>query len=753
MANVGNETKFNWKFVESPMFKLLITVLTTVDQPVTPKEETPVVLLNYTSSSSPIWMVHSSEKDIFTQQFENSTNSNVSQDIFHNAAEIPIFIIIAGTVLSLATAGGNLLVIVSFKLDKQLQTISNYFLLSLAVADLTIGSISIPLMTYYTALNEWNLGYLACQFWLSVDYLMSNASVCNLLLISFDRYLSLTRPLTYRPRRTKNKAMIMIALTFVISLLLWPPWIVAWPYIEGRFATLPNECVVQFLKTNPYVTIGTAILAFYLPVTIMVVLYSRVYCVTRTRHKELEKLQAIHRRNSQRITMSDEAITAGKLSCTTTGNGLNYSNSTTLCDVSEPTTIISRVSGAVNYQTTMKQQQPIVDDFVRRDLDLDTNQIQPYHHHHQTTTSVEYQMNNNHVRNVIDRSSASSSASTSTKPWGIRPIFDYFSRSSNNIDVKKRMMMFKNKKHSLASSSATGYDDVSSVSSCSQEGQTTTATATSARKRPILSPNFVSINPSTLKKYPTDYSKRTKSFRIQTPETNTPSSSDTPMNVTPMLRRHSTSSCQPTKEESVYNIIIQLPSSGSSAGARPTVSLYQDSLLKSHPPHLSPEKTKSCTDGSSFKSKASYKLSTSSGGSMEPFQNTVPSSSPFIIGTRGTRNSPNRMSAKRKVRIEKRQERKAARTLSAILLAFIITWTPYNLIVCIEALLPNTVPPVWFIFSYYLCYINSTVNPICYALCNAVFRKNFFKILTCGWSQVGRKATMNEPKISGFLVR
>ena len=49
----------------------------------------------------------------------------------YTTLEYALFAVIAG-ILSFLTIAGNVLVMVSFKLDKQLQTISNYFLLSLA---------------------------------------------------------------------------------------------------------------------------------------------------------------------------------------------------------------------------------------------------------------------------------------------------------------------------------------------------------------------------------------------------------------------------------------------------------------------------------------------------------------------------------------------------------------------------------------------------------------------------------------------
>lgn len=122
-----------------------------------------------------------------------------------------VLIAVLSGLLSVATVGGNVMVMVSFKIDKQLQTISNYFLFSLAVADVTVGLVSMPLFTVYTIMGYWPLGAALCDSWLALDYLASNASVLNLLIISFDRYFSVTRPLTYRAKRSPVKAAMMIS--------------------------------------------------------------------------------------------------------------------------------------------------------------------------------------------------------------------------------------------------------------------------------------------------------------------------------------------------------------------------------------------------------------------------------------------------------------------------------------------------------------------------------------------------------------
>ncbi|KAF7496411.1 Muscarinic acetylcholine receptor DM1 [Sarcoptes scabiei] len=202
---------------------------------------------------------------------------------------------------------------VAFKIDRNLQTITNYYLLSLAVADFLIGCISMPLSSTYILARGWPLGPVACDMWLAIDYLNSNASVLNLLLISFDRYFSVTRPLTYRAKRTTRKACLSIAFAWIISALLWPPWIFAWPSIEGRRTVPQYQCYIPFLESNIWVTTITALLAFWLPVTIMCVFYWQVWRETANRYRELTSLLVIsptskHKSSSPSSSLSTERL-------------------------------------------------------------------------------------------------------------------------------------------------------------------------------------------------------------------------------------------------------------------------------------------------------------------------------------------------------------------------------------------------------------------------------------------------------------
>ncbi|XP_032433673.1 muscarinic acetylcholine receptor M2-like [Xiphophorus hellerii] len=228
----------------------------------------------------------------------------------YTEAEIVLILLAAG-ILSLITVTGNILVILSIKVNKNLQTINNYFLFSLACADLLIGICSMNFYAIFIVIDQWPLGEVECDLWLIADYVVSNASVMNLLLISFDRYFCVTKPMTYPACRSTKIAGMMIAAAWILSFVLWTSLIMSWQFIAGRRSLLFTHCHCQFFF-NPWVTFVASIITFYLPLSIMACLYWRI---AKTSYNSI-------RRNSRRTSGSSlseiVSFVQGEVICTTT---------------------------------------------------------------------------------------------------------------------------------------------------------------------------------------------------------------------------------------------------------------------------------------------------------------------------------------------------------------------------------------------------------------------------------------------------
>ncbi|KAJ8391036.1 hypothetical protein AAFF_G00096570, partial [Aldrovandia affinis] len=228
------------------------------------------------------------EMELYNFTFTNGSEGNDTKPLLpespYKTVEVVFIVLVAGS-LSLVTVIGNILVMLSIKVNRNLQTVNNYFLFSLACADLIIGLCSMNLYTVYIVIGYWPLGPVVCDLWLALDYVVSNASVMNLLIISFDRYFCVTKPLSYPVKRTTKMAGMMIAAAWVLSFILWAPAILFWQFIVGGRTVPERECYIQFFS-NAAVTFGTAIAAFYLPVITMIVLYCQISRASKSRVKK-----------------------------------------------------------------------------------------------------------------------------------------------------------------------------------------------------------------------------------------------------------------------------------------------------------------------------------------------------------------------------------------------------------------------------------------------------------------------------------
>uniref|UniRef100_A0A1I8HXS6 G_PROTEIN_RECEP_F1_2 domain-containing protein n=1 Tax=Macrostomum lignano TaxID=282301 RepID=A0A1I8HXS6_9PLAT len=480
-----------------------------------------------------------------------------------------VFYALLATAASAVTAFGNLLVLVSFRIDRQLQTVSNYYLMSLAVADLLIGFVSMPIYTVYLLVTYWPFDIIVCNLYLCFDYTMCNASVASLLIISIDRYRSVTSPLIYRSQRTPKRALIMITC--------------AW----DKVATV---CQVEFINDNPYLTFFTSIMAFFLPVTVMTILYVRIFRETKKRQRELQSLQA---------------------GCGGGGGGGS--------------------TAAASSSNDESRTHPDIDDRIE---EVDEQQ--------ECLTYVVW------IR-LPDAS------------------------GQTRIQLRSKRTAASSSEQQLSTRCIMGQEATGNIHSRGQQQQT-------PQQQQQQQVAIVVANASASS---ADASAATGAAAADADA----------------VSRFDSAKSNATADSGIDSI---------GGGGDGPAGLHR---VGSPPKQPAPTSRRP--------SHAQQQQQT-----QKPQANSGPKTS----------------SSSNSSKKETKNEQKAAKTLSAILLVFIVTWIPYNVFTLIRAVYrahcPDEyfrplIPDTLYNFGYWLCYLNSTMNPVCYALCNANFRRTFWKILTC----------------------
>ncbi|XP_062850389.1 5-hydroxytryptamine (serotonin) receptor 2C, G protein-coupled-like 1 [Trichomycterus rosablanca] len=175
-------------------------------------------------------------------------------------------------VIIVLTVGGNILVILAVSLEKKLQNATNFFLRSLAVADMLVGILVMPISLINILYDyTWPLHHTLCPIWIYLDVLFSTASIMHLCAISLDRYVAICNPIQHSRFNSRTKAMLKIAAVWTISIGISMPIPVIGLHDENK-VFVNGSCVLQ---EERFMLVGSFV-AFFIPLVIMVV----TYCLT-----------------------------------------------------------------------------------------------------------------------------------------------------------------------------------------------------------------------------------------------------------------------------------------------------------------------------------------------------------------------------------------------------------------------------------------------------------------------------------------
>ncbi|KAM6954906.1 trace amine-associated receptor 13c-like [Lycodopsis pacificus] len=204
--------------------------------------------------------------------FPELLNSSCRKTMRPHSVSMLTYILLSS--ISLITVTLNLLVIISISHFKQLHTPTNLLLLSLAVSDFFVGF----LVCFQIVLIDgcWLLGDLMCILYYVPNYIITSTSIGTMVLISVDRYVAICDPLHYPNKVTQKRVKICVCLCWICSVFFDSLLLKDNLEQPGRYNSCFGECAVVI---NYIAGLADLFLTFIGPVTVIIVLYMRVFVV------------------------------------------------------------------------------------------------------------------------------------------------------------------------------------------------------------------------------------------------------------------------------------------------------------------------------------------------------------------------------------------------------------------------------------------------------------------------------------------
>ncbi|XP_037705158.1 C-C chemokine receptor type 2 [Choloepus didactylus] len=184
---------------------------------------------------------------------------------------------------------GNLLVVLILINCKKLKSMTDIYLLNLAISDL-LFLFTLPWWAHHAA-NEWVLGNAMCKLFTGLYHIGYFGGIFFIILLTMDRYLAIVHAVFALKARTVTFGVVTSVLTWVVAVLASLPGIV---FTRSQKEVSDYTCGPYFPpKWKSFQTIMRNILGLVLPLLVMVICYSGILKTLLRCRNEKKKHKAV----------------------------------------------------------------------------------------------------------------------------------------------------------------------------------------------------------------------------------------------------------------------------------------------------------------------------------------------------------------------------------------------------------------------------------------------------------------------------
>ncbi|XP_036415397.1 adenosine receptor A1-like [Colossoma macropomum] len=199
----------------------------------------------------------------------------------------PVLYVVMEVAIAISSVIGNVMVVWAVRMNRSLRDTTFYFIVSLALADIAVGALVIPLaITISIGLTTH---FYSCLLVACTVLVLTQSSILALLAIAIDRYLRVKIPMSYKRVVTPKRAGTAVVVCWMVAIIVGLTPMLGWnnlAKVTNNSANLLITCRFETVISMEYMVYFNFFGWVLPPLVLMLLIYAEIFYMI---HKQLNK--------------------------------------------------------------------------------------------------------------------------------------------------------------------------------------------------------------------------------------------------------------------------------------------------------------------------------------------------------------------------------------------------------------------------------------------------------------------------------